>query len=191
MVMAAFVGQHAFAGTCATTGISGPGTCTITFNADNPTGPFTFTGPDTVTVGTVDTATHIGIFTFNSTVHDARLGTAGWALAASTDGLTLGGTGTGANETADINFNGDTPSNGAGATTVTPATVDGGVCQTTSTVSALQPVPATAGTFISTGTVATGPVECDYTIAANGYVDFSGKVAGTYTGDVTITLSSI
>lgn len=182
--MAAIFGQCAYAcGRCSEqpTPVE---THTITFLAINPSNNLAFSTVNSVTVSTA--TNHIGTFSFDSIVNDGRAGTAGWSLEASSSGLTHEGGGH-----ADINFNGATSTTGYGdASTNTGTPNDEGICGTTH-VTELAPVETTASSFARADAVSTGPVNCLYTIHTGGYVDFTGQPAGSYSGDVTITLSSL
>ncbi len=140
----------------------------------------TFTAPATVTVSDSNT-THQSLFTFYSTVVDDRSSTAGWNFQASTTGL---------------NISGEAPSNtvfptfnGASATTYPSTAVgtplDGGTCATP-TASAITLSNTPTEFFMAPTT--TLAVNCSYAITINGTIDFSGKLAGLYQGNITLTL---
>jgi hypothetical protein len=188
MVMAIFFGQstHAQIEPCGTT-VIGPGSCTITLVALNPSGKLTFSSVASVSVTNVGTMNpHIGTFGFNSTVTDERGEQAGWSLQASTPTGGLVGPG----GTVPIHFNGVSGDGGTGPSRNTPEPLAGGDCGTSfvfsATLHSSSPV-----LFAQANPRTSGTVYCLYHLVTNGYVDFDSLQAGNYAGDVTITLASI
>jgi hypothetical protein len=175
-------GQAAFAVDCGTTPLDSTGNvsashvdCTTTFSATNTSGTLTLTAPTTVTATASNTTTHISPFSFDSTVVDDRSGTAGWNLQASSAGLDV--TGTGSGNPVFPHFN--------ATDTITGTTIDGGVCATpTRTAITLTSTPVE---FVR-APVTTSAANCTYPITTSGTIDFSGHIAGLYSGDVTLTL---
>ncbi|HTK06613.1 MAG TPA: hypothetical protein VL485_05570 [Ktedonobacteraceae bacterium] len=182
MAMAALVGQSAFADPCGTL-ITGDGSsCTITFNAYNPSGVLTYQSVNSVTVSNASASTHIATFSFASSVDDGRAGTAGWSLTASTTGLTTTG------GTVYPQFNGSgAPLHGSSSTVIATPN-DTGNCGTVTLSTADTTSP---GAIFASAATGTAPIDCHYALTTNGYIDFTGQPAGSYTGDVTITLASV
>ncbi|HTK06612.1 MAG TPA: hypothetical protein VL485_05565 [Ktedonobacteraceae bacterium] len=185
MVLTAFVGHAAFAAGCGTP-ITGSGSsCTITFVTFNPSGVLSYQSVSSLTVSNADPMTHIGTFSFDSTVGDGRGGTAGWSLSASTMGLTTTG-----GHPVFPHFNGRDSEGGAPASIITLNPLAGGNCGIPHLFSVTLDSTVPGSTFASADT-GTAPIGCVYNITTNGYIDFSGQPAGSYTGDVTITLASV
>lgn len=187
MMATTLAGQSAFAQDCSTTPADSTGNtstggtsnndCTTTFNAYDTSGLLTLAAPAVVTATNSDLTTHQSTFTFDSTVSDDRSGLNGWNLQASSDGLNISGV---SGNTVYPSF--DTTGS------ITPTSLGSGTCPTTNTT--LYPI-TTLGSIPSTFASApanASAVNCSYAIVTNGAIDFSGKLAGSYTGTVTLQL---
>jgi hypothetical protein len=195
MVMAASVGQSTHAQSPCDTQLMAGESCTILFTANNPGGSFTFIGPSGVAVGSVGSVDpHIGAFSFDGTVLDQRLGTAGWTLSAF-GALASPSTG----GTAPIHMNGSAAGPGNSDASTNVGTPQGpqppAACGTTHVHSVALPAANPGVEFANADpliTPTTNAVDCSYALHIGGYVDFDSQpAAADYAGDATITLASV
>ncbi|GCF09526.1 hypothetical protein [Dictyobacter arantiisoli] len=178
MAITTLAGQSAFAAPCAGLGTTFDTTCSVHLSTYFPAGALAFSSDANATMPTNGSIAGTNLFQFDTTVFDDRGSASGWKMQAASTGLVSPATGS--------------PAIPLSLTGITPGTASGASCGNTGPSfdgTVTTPLTATASTYVRLTPSNTTAFHCSDPFTSLGsYIISAGSPAGTYQGDITLTL---
>lgn len=178
MAITALPGRSAFAAGCGGLGTTFDTTCTVHFSTYFPAGALAFSSDTNATTPSGGSVAGTNNFHFDSTVFDDRGIADGWKMQAASAGLVSPAAGS--------------PAIALSLTGITPGTASGASCGTAGPsfdATVTTPLTGTASTYTRLTPVGAPAFHCSDPFTSLGsYIISAGSPAGTYLGDITLTL---